>query len=106
MSSGTPSFIAEHDFKLGGYSVASACPDAPFAFCLGGDNHEDNFKVWDIRQSASGRSQLSFLARNLTTSLMKDELSFSLQNSSRGGISRILLKSIRFKQLIQNFYER
>lgn len=55
IKSGTPSFICQHDFDLGGYYVTAACPDAPFAFCMGGDNRVDNFKVWDIRQSSAGK---------------------------------------------------
>jgi len=53
IQSGTPNFVVEHDFKLGSIYAATACPDAPFAFCIGGDNRSDNFKVWDIRQSAA-----------------------------------------------------
>jgi len=53
IQSGTPSFVVEHDFKLGGIYATAACPDAPFAFCVGGDNRSDNFKVWDIRQSTA-----------------------------------------------------
>lgn len=53
IQSGKPNFICEHDFKIGGIYVATACPDAPFAFCMGGDNRSENFKVWDIRQSAA-----------------------------------------------------
>ena len=58
VQSSSPSFVAEHEFKLGGYYCAAACPDAAFAFCLGADNKSDNFKVWDVRQSAAGKSQL------------------------------------------------
>jgi len=53
VQSSSPSFVAEHEFKLGGYYCAAACPDAAFAFCLGADNKSDNFKVWDVRQSAA-----------------------------------------------------
>ena len=54
IQSGKPSFVAEHDFQIGGHYVTAACPDAPFAFCMGADNRSENFKVWDIRQSAAG----------------------------------------------------
>lgn len=53
IQSGTPNFVVEHDFKLGSIYTTTACPDAPFAFCIGGDNRGENFKVWDIRQSAA-----------------------------------------------------
>ncbi len=55
-----PSYITEHDFKLGNIYVTAACPDAPFAFCIGGDDKSSNFKVWDIRQAAAG-TYISFL---------------------------------------------
>lgn len=67
IQSGTPSFVVEHDFKLGSIYATAPCPDAPFAFCIGGDNRSDNFKVWDIRQSAAGNLIHSFNSRLFTT---------------------------------------
>ena len=64
IQSGKPTFVCEHEFKIGGIYVANACPDAPFAFCMGGDNRSDNFKVWDIRQSSAGT--FFFLSSNFT----------------------------------------
>lgn len=69
IQSGKPNFICEHDFKIGGIYVATACPDAPFAFCMGGDNRSENFKVWDIRQSAAGLT--SFLVSNFVQAFLK-----------------------------------
>ena len=49
-----PKLVKEADPKLGVLHCLSACPDLPFVFCIGGDNRDDNFKVWDIRQSKKG----------------------------------------------------
>ena len=48
-----PSFIEEHNPKLGRILSLSNCPDEPFVFCIGGDNQENNLKVFDIRNASS-----------------------------------------------------
>ncbi|KAG1689102.1 Periodic tryptophan protein 1 [Nymphon striatum] len=45
-----PECILEHDFRLGQMYCLSTCPDNPFVIASGGDNKENNFVVWDIRQ--------------------------------------------------------
>ncbi|KAK4323826.1 hypothetical protein Pmani_005466 [Petrolisthes manimaculis] len=54
---GKPSFISENLPNLGMIQCLASCPDAPFVFCAGGDNKENNFKVWDIRQSKEVRTR-------------------------------------------------
>lgn len=52
---GKPKSVEQHNPGLGALQCLSACPDAPFVFCAGGDKKDDNFKVWDIRQSINGK---------------------------------------------------
>ncbi|XP_068217673.1 periodic tryptophan protein 1 homolog [Palaemon carinicauda] len=51
-----PKLIKESNPKLGVLHCLSPCPDLPFVFCMGGDNRDNNFKVWDIRQSKKVRT--------------------------------------------------
>lgn len=51
-----PKLIKEDNPKLGVLHCLSPCPDMPFVFCMGGDNRENNFKVWDIRNSKKVRT--------------------------------------------------
>ncbi|KAG7165153.1 Periodic tryptophan protein 1-like, partial [Homarus americanus] len=53
IADGKPSFIEEHCPTLGHLQCLASCPDTPFVFCMGGDNKENNFKVWDIRESVN-----------------------------------------------------
>ncbi|XP_042229193.1 periodic tryptophan protein 1 homolog [Homarus americanus] len=57
IADGKPSFIEEHCPTLGHLQCLASCPDTPFVFCMGGDNKENNFKVWDIRESVNARSR-------------------------------------------------
>ncbi|XP_076044363.1 PWP1 homolog no child left behind [Oratosquilla oratoria] len=57
IASGKPEFIEESNPKLGLIQCLAVNPDAPFVFCMGGDNKEDNFKVWDARHSKNVRSR-------------------------------------------------
>lgn len=59
IASGKPEFIIEKRFKLGLLHCISACPDVPFVFCMGGDNKQHNFRLWDIRECAAVRSRFS-----------------------------------------------
>ncbi|KAK7080558.1 rRNA-processing protein [Halocaridina rubra] len=56
VKSETPSLILEKNPRIGIINCLASCPDLPFVFCLGGDNREDNFKVWDVRSSLKVRS--------------------------------------------------
>lgn len=57
IASGKPSFIEESNPSLGTIQCLASCPDAPFVFCFGGDNKQNNFKVWDLRESSNARSR-------------------------------------------------
>ncbi|XP_042886127.1 periodic tryptophan protein 1 homolog [Penaeus japonicus] len=57
VASGKPAMVEEHKINLGVIHCLSACPDWPFVFCMGGDNKENNFKVWDIRNSVNVRTR-------------------------------------------------
>lgn len=57
VASDKPALIEELKMNLGVIQCLSACPDWPFVFCMGGDNKENNFKVWDIRNSLKVRTQ-------------------------------------------------
>lgn len=56
IASGKPQFIECSSPKLGTIQCLAACPNSPFVFCMGGDNKQNNFKVWDIRGSSDGES--------------------------------------------------
>jgi len=57
IASGKPEYIEEKNPKLGVITSLATCPDAPFIFSMGGDNKENNFNVWDIRESRNVRSR-------------------------------------------------
>ncbi|XP_045625374.1 periodic tryptophan protein 1 homolog [Procambarus clarkii] len=57
IADGKPSFIEEINPRLGTIQCLASCSDSPFVFCMGGDNKENNFKVWDIRESSNVRSR-------------------------------------------------
>lgn len=61
IASGKPEYIEEKNPRLGVITTLSTCPDAPFIFAMGGDNKENNFNVWDIRESSNVRTR--FCAR-------------------------------------------
>jgi len=61
IASGKPEYIEEKNPRLGVITSLTTCPDAPFIFSMGGDNKENNFNVWDIRESRNVRSR--FCAR-------------------------------------------
>lgn len=61
IASGKPEFIEEKNPRHGVITSLSTCPDAPFIFSMGGDNKENNFSVWDIRESRNVRTR--FCAR-------------------------------------------
>jgi len=69
-----PEFVAERDLKLGQLHTCVTCPDAPFVTCMGGDKTSDNFKVWDIRESAPVKAR--FGKRNLQNPLGTAEFGF------------------------------
>ena len=69
-----PQFVSERDMKLGQLHDLSACPDAPFVVCVGGDKKDDNFKVWDIRETAAVRAR--FGGRTLENPLNTAEFGF------------------------------
>lgn len=49
--------VWEKKMNLGGLQCLAQSPDSPFVFAVGGDNKANNFKVWDILESSSGKIQ-------------------------------------------------
>ena len=43
--------------KLGALHCVAFCPDLPWMLCVGGDNKENAFQLWDVRQSAEVRQR-------------------------------------------------
>merc|ERR1711915_413689 len=71
----SPQFVTERDVKLGQLHACSPCPDAPFVVCMGGDKASDNFKVWDVRESAPVKAR--FGKRTLQNPLKTAEFGFA-----------------------------
>jgi len=74
ISDQAPHFVAERDMKLGLLHDLGSCPDAPFVVCVGGDKKDDNFKVWDIRETAAVKAR--FGPRTLQNPLNRAEFGF------------------------------
>ena len=49
-----PRLIEEKNPKLGIIHTLTSCPNYPFVISAGGNNKENNFKVWDMRNSLKG----------------------------------------------------
>ena len=64
LNSEKPKMVESRNFNLGVLHTVSMCPDLPFVVCLGGNNKEHNFKVWDMRNSMSGKT--IFLSKRKT----------------------------------------
>eukprot|EP00088_Acartia_fossae_P040928 TRINITY_DN42682_c0_g1_i1.p1 TRINITY_DN42682_c0_g1~~TRINITY_DN42682_c0_g1_i1.p1 ORF type:complete len:558 (-),score=115.32 TRINITY_DN42682_c0_g1_i1:52-1725(-) len=75
VSGDQPSFVMEQHLKLGVLQTVVGCPDAPFVVGLGGDNQENNFKVFDIRESAQVRQR--FGSRKLENPLQTADFGHS-----------------------------
>lgn len=50
-------FVFEKDFNLGTVQCLDLSPDSPFVIAAGGDNKENNFLVYDLRNSDVGKFQ-------------------------------------------------
>ncbi|KAF0310305.1 Periodic tryptophan protein 1 [Amphibalanus amphitrite] len=58
VSSGRPPApVVSRPMKLGALHCVAFCPDLPWMLCVGGDNKENSFQLWDVRQSAEVRQQ-------------------------------------------------
>lgn len=47
--------VATRPMKLGALHCVSFCPDLPWMLCLGGDNKENSFRLWDLRDNVEVR---------------------------------------------------
>ncbi|XP_037070215.1 periodic tryptophan protein 1 homolog [Pollicipes pollicipes] len=63
--------VAARPLKLGSLHCVAFCPDLPWMLCAGGDNKENSFRLWDVRESAEVRDR--FGARPLTRVLPEPE---------------------------------
>lgn len=75
-----PDCLLEQDLKLGFLQCLSGCPDAPFVVGVGGDNRDDNFKVFDIREYDKVRRRLG--NRKLENPLNCSEFEYKTANEA------------------------
>jgi len=64
--------VTQKEFKLGSLHCAAFCPDLPWMLCVGGDNKENVFRLWDVRDSDEVRRR--FGGRPLTRVLPEPEM--------------------------------
>ena len=69
--------VAARPMKLGALHCAAFCPDLPWMLCVGGDNKENSFRLWDIRESAEVRDR--FGGRPLTRVLPQPDVGLPAQ---------------------------
>jgi len=75
-----PECTMERQLSLGSLQGMAGCPDAPFVVAVGGDERGDNFKVMDIRESASVRQR--FGSRKLANPLNFSSFGYETANEA------------------------